>query len=87
MKLIAYLALMLVGSSGAWALDKSEMAQKLIEKSIREYRGNCPCPYNIDRAGRKCGKRSAYSKPGGHSPLCYEEDVTNEMIEAYLRER
>lgn len=87
MKLIAYLALVLVISSNAWSLDKRDIARRLIEQSIQAYPGNCPCPYNRDRAGRKCGKRSAYSKPGGRSPLCYEEDVTDEMIEAFIRER
>jgi hypothetical protein len=36
--------------------------------------------------GRSCGKRSAYSKPGGASPLCFKEDVTKAMVQAY-RER
>ena len=31
----------------------------------------CDCPYDVDRAGRTCGRRSAYSKPGGRSPQCY----------------
>ena len=26
--------------------------------------------------GKKCGKRSAYSKPGGYQPLCYKSDIT-----------
>ena len=25
--------------------------------------------------GKKCGKRSAYSKPGGYQPLCYISDI------------
>ena len=25
--------------------------------------------------GKKCGKRSAYSKPGGYEPLCYVSDI------------
>lgn len=55
----------------------------LIRDSIANYPGNCPCPYNADSAGRRCCKRSAYSKPGGHAPLCYSQDVTKEMIERY----
>jgi len=27
-----------------------------------------------------CGRRSAYSRPGGASPLCYPSDVTDEMV-------
>lgn len=57
----------------------------LIQRSIAHYPGNCPCPYNRDRAGRKCGKRSAYSRPGGHSPLCYRSDVTEAMVRRATR--
>lgn len=52
----------------------------LIRDSRLRYRGSCACPYDTDRAGRRCGGRSAYSRPGGASPLCYEHDVTPEMI-------
>lgn len=60
-----------------------EIVNQLIERSINNYRGNCPCPYNRDSAGRKCGKRSAWSKPGGASPICFASDVTKDMIERY----
>ncbi|MCC5898812.1 MAG: hypothetical protein JJU32_12980 [Phormidium sp. BM_Day4_Bin.17] len=36
--------------------------------------GSCQCPYDTDKAGRSCGKRSAYSRPGGDSPRCYKDD-------------
>jgi len=62
-----------------------QIKQKIIRESLAAYRGNCPCPYNTDRAGRSCGKRSAYSRPGGQQPLCYETDVTREMVEQYRR--
>jgi hypothetical protein len=52
----------------------AEIKQAIIKESIASYRGSCPCPYNVDRAGRRCGARSAYSRPGGASPLCYEKD-------------
>ena len=42
----------------------------IIQQSIASYSGSCPCPYHRDRAGRRCGKRSAWSRPGGYSPLC-----------------
>lgn len=63
----------------------SEIRQILIKRSIAAYPGNCPCPYNVDRTGRRCGARSAYSKPGGRSPLCFPQDVTDEMVEEYRR--
>jgi hypothetical protein len=36
--------------------------------------GSCDCPYDTDKRGRSCGARSAYSRPGGSSPICYERD-------------
>ncbi|WP_414624181.1 hypothetical protein [Calothrix sp. CCY 0018] len=33
--------------------------------------GKCDCPYDTDSRGRSCGKRSAYSRPSGRSPVCY----------------
>lgn len=67
-------------------IPDSAIVQLLIDDSIASYSGNCPCPYNAMRNGRSCGKRSAYSKPGGYAPLCYKEDVTKAMIQEY-RER
>ncbi|MFK7699343.1 hypothetical protein [Pseudomonas caspiana] len=61
----------------------SAIVQLLIDDSIAAYSGNCPCPYNAMRNGRSCGKRSAYSKPGGYAPLCYKEDVTKAMVQEY----
>ena len=69
----------------AIAQSDDEIKQKIIEQSIASYSGSCPCPYNRDRAGRKCGKRSAYSKPGGYDPVCYSNDVTKKMIEDYKK--
>ena len=88
-RLIGLLAVGLFLSVGATAekekTDK-EIRQELIRQSIASYSGSCPCPYNTDRGGRRCGKRSAYSRPGGASPLCYERDLSKEMVDAY-RER
>ncbi|NJR15231.1 MAG: thermonuclease family protein [Calothrix sp. CSU_2_0] len=36
--------------------------------------GQCQCPYDRDRAGRQCGKRSAYNRVSGDRPVCYVED-------------
>lgn len=48
----------------------------LIQQSRANYAGNCGCPYDHDSAGRRCGGRSAYSRAGGASVLCYPSDVT-----------
>lgn len=34
--------------------------------------GSCDCPYDTDSRGNRCGDRSAYSRPGGSSPVCYK---------------
>lgn len=57
--------------------------QRLIAASIANYPGSCACPENRDRAGRKCGKRSAWSKGGGYAPLCYASDITPAMVSAF----
>tara|TARA_B100000963_G_scaffold90936_1_gene78278 strand:- start:836 stop:1627 length:792 start_codon:yes stop_codon:yes gene_type:complete len=53
----------------------SKTPEQMIQESISQYPGKCPCPYSIMSNGKKCGKRSAYSRPGGYQPLCYVSDV------------
>ncbi len=67
------------------ALSDAEIRSKLIAESVAAYPGNCPCPYNLASNGSHCGKRSAWSRPGGYSPLCYDADITAEMIRNYRR--
>ena len=67
------------------AVSDAAIVQRIIAQSIASYPGSCPCPYNTDRGGRRCGKRSAYSKPGGYAPICFAGDVTQSMIEAFKR--
>lgn len=57
--------------------------QKIIQQSIENYPGNCPCPYNTARNGSRCGKRRAYNRAGGDAPLCYPEDVSDRMVKEY----
>ncbi len=58
----------------------AQVKKAIIKESIEQYPGNCPCPYNTAKNGSRCGKRSAYSRPGGYEPICYPSDVTQEMI-------
>ena len=67
----------------ALAQSDAQIRQAIIAASIASYSGSCPCPYSINRAGRACGPSSAYSKPGGASPVCYPQDVTADMIRRY----
>ncbi len=78
--------LLLSACSIAEELTDAEIKKILIEQSIRSYSGSCPCPYNQARNGSRCGKRSAYSKPGGAEPLCYESDVSDVMVERYRKQ-
>ena len=73
------------GTDSEKKLSDSEIKKILIRESIAGYSGNCPCPYNTDRAGRRCGGRSAWSRPGGASPLCYEGDVKQSRVDAYRK--
>lgn len=70
----------------AFSLTDEQVRQAIIRQSIASYPGNCPCPYNTASNGSRCGKRSAYSKPGGRAPLCFPEDVTDKMVADYRRE-
>jgi hypothetical protein len=42
----------------------------------------CACPYDRDAADRECGDRSAYRRPGGASPYCYDKDVPKAEIDS-----
>lgn len=67
-------------------LSDAQVKQAIIEESIAEYPGTCACPFNRARNGSSCGRRSAWSKAGGYAPICYANEVTKEMINAW-RER
>ncbi|WP_322886912.1 SH3 domain-containing protein [Sinorhizobium medicae] len=64
-------------------IPDSVLIQRIIAESLDAYPSSCACPYSRDRAGRRCGKRSAYSKPGGYAPVCFPGDVTKAMIDAF----
>lgn len=64
-------------------ISDQQIVQIIINESISNYSGRCPCPYNRASNGSSCGKRSAYSRAGGYSPLCYDSDVTPAMISNY----
>ena len=63
----------------------SQVRQRLIKESIASYSGSCPCPYNTDRGGRRCGGRSAWSRDGGYAPLCFDDDISKETVERNRR--
>lgn len=65
------------------AANDNTVRQRIIQDSIASYPGSCACPYNTDRAGRRCGARSAYSRAGGYAVLCYESDVSQETVNTF----
>jgi uncharacterized protein YraI len=65
------------------AIPDPVIVQRIIEESVASYPGSCACPFSTDRRGRRCGARSAYSKPGGYAPICYARDVSPAMIQAF----
>ena len=69
--------------ASAATLSDADVRKAIIQQSLAGYPGPCPCPYNSMRNGRACGGRSAYSRPGGYSPICYDRDVTPAMIQSY----
>jgi hypothetical protein len=78
---LGVLSLLLTGQSGvAQPMPDADVRQAIIEQSILAYPGNCPCPYSTTRSGKSCGVRSAYSRPGGRSPVCYAQDVGDKQI-------
>lgn len=88
LSIIASVALLALASSPIQAqssMSDAQVRQQIIRQSIASYSGSCPCPYNTDRAGRRCGGRSAYSRPGGASPRCYPSDVSSAEVAAWRR--
>lgn len=78
------LALLIIGSAHARTTFTDEkIKQQIIQQSVKNYSGSCPCPYNTDRGGRRCGGRSAYSRAGGYETICYDKDVTSAMKKAW----
>lgn len=81
----AFAAFLWTASPAEAQRSDAQIRQEIVRQSIAAYPGNCPCPYNTDRAGRRCGGRSAYSRPGGYAPKCYARDVTQAEVAAYRR--
>ncbi|WP_421301476.1 hypothetical protein [Aeromonas veronii] len=94
MKRILLLALLSIGFAvsakeqvpDAKLVDE-QVKQQIIQESIDSYPGNCPCPYNLARNGSRCGKRSAWSRAGGYAPICYKEEITDEMVSEWREKR
>lgn len=87
MEKIGFLLLLLSFAVFAENISDQQIVQNIINESIANYSGNCPCPYNRAANGSNCGRRSAYSRAGGYAPICYASDVTSEMLTEYKRKK
>lgn len=81
---VAALAAALSAPAAAQRSD-AQIRQQIVRESIAAYPGSCPCPYSVDRGGRRCGARSAYSRPGGYAPRCCPSDVSDAEVRARRR--
>jgi hypothetical protein len=68
------------------AQSNSDIANAIIRECAAIYHATghpCACPEDRARNGSRCGKRSAYTRPGGASPRCYVSDVSAREITDY----
>jgi hypothetical protein len=67
------------------APSDQEIAQAIIRECLAIYHAKrpCACPEDTARNGSRCGRRSAYNRPGGAAPQCYVKDVKPEEIADY----
>jgi hypothetical protein len=82
--IIALLVITGISTTGfAGPVTDDQIRQLIIKDSIATYPGHCPCPYTLASTGSQCGRRSAWSKGGGYSPLCYPNDINDDMVKEY----
>lgn len=75
-----------VASNHAKRPSDTEIRKRMIAESIDAYPGSCACPYQRASNGSQCGRRSAYNRGGGYAPLCFESDISDEMVRKYRAE-
>ena len=85
---LSAVALLVVGTIPATGetLSVQQITEQIIHESRSAYYASghpCACPDDLTRNGSMCGRRSAYSRPGGAAPKCYPQDVTESDIAAY----
>jgi hypothetical protein len=60
----------------------SQLCKAVLTGSVR-WRPPCACPNDKDKAGHRCGKRSAFCQPGGAEiSNCYLKDVEKRKKDA-----
>jgi hypothetical protein len=86
-KLLAIVTLAVAAyPAAALSLTDRQIAERIVRQSRTDCYATghpCACPDDLARNGSMCGRRSAYSRPGGAEPKCYPQDVTASDIAAY----
>lgn len=82
---IVVLTFAVLMGSPAGAQTVTTAKREMIQESIARYPGNCPCPFNRASNGSRCGGRSAWSRPGGRSPICYADDISDQMVRSWMQ--
>jgi hypothetical protein len=83
--IVALTGLMLAGTLWAAEMSDAQVRLQIVRESVASYSGRCPCPETTDSAGRRCGARSAYSKPGGAKPICYSSEISDEQVREFRK--
>jgi hypothetical protein len=83
---IGIFAVAVSGGTAQPALTDQQIATMIVKESRDIYYRTghpCACPEDLARNGSRCGRRSAYTRPGGAEPYCYVTDVPKDKIETY----
>jgi hypothetical protein len=59
-----------IARQGYTMVESQPAACKPSSSRWRHTDGACACPEDMDRAGQRCGKRSAYARSGGMISVC-----------------
>jgi hypothetical protein len=61
-------------------MSDDQVRQTIIKTSIAIYPGDCACPYSLMARGRRCGRRSVWSRHGNFDATCYPNEVSKGEI-------
>jgi len=71
------------GLTALTLLASPSLAQTMTPQQYHKDKGPCACPDDKDKAGHKCGKRSAFCQKGGvEIKGCYKVDIEKRTKEA-----
>ena len=83
--IITLLFTALTATAALAAMTDDEVKEAIIKESIAKSPVPCPCPFSLTQNGKECGGQSAFLHPGEYEPICYDAQITQEMIRAYRR--